>query len=239
MKYLDDRHKINEYIGGRLAKILDIPVPEFSFVEITSSSISKINSSSVAYYFPRGVTPKGIGFASRKLADNGQKEVITTLPSSLKLPTMYANAHEFALNFLKIVLFDIWLVNIDRNIDNTNSLVVEKEGYLSLFAIDHVQIFNGGHYLDLKADENYKLTKSDTLLELPVFGEIKDKLGNQFDSEIDKILGNFENIVNTQIQEIFKDLPEEWDFSEEENNKVTDFILQRKNLIKNHFYSII
>lgn len=164
---------------------------------------------------------------------------MTTLPSSFDLPKIFYNAKEFSKDFLKIVLFDIWLVNVDRNALNTNSIIVEKNGYFKLYAIDHVQIFNGQHYLDLESGENLKLNQNDTLLELPVFKEIRTYLGDEFDSEIDEILSSFESINTSVLLGIFDELPQEWNLTAEESSRISEFIFTRQEIIKDQFYQII
>lgn len=110
--------------------------------------------------------------------------------------------------FLTIALFDIWLSNDDRNINNTNILVRLEKNVFQPIAIDHEKIFNTGSLtLDI-----YELSYEDSML----YSSLYHLLFKSYKSSaplIDKICASLypnSEICNEQLDAILADVPVEW-----------------------------
>lgn len=212
-----------------MAKVVNLPTPEFSLIKINPKSVI----SDTRYY--RGILPSGICFGSCKL--DGQtvnlKENFTLSKLTKK------NAPRISRDLLAIILFDIWLLNTDRIINNTNIVIQDLNDEKNLFAIDFVMIFNGRSYSQLEQELDYCPTVEDTLMNLELFDNVREYLGFFFDDEVKTILKNFGNINTNVINNIMKLIPETWRLQSSDKGLITKFLLHRVNFIKNHFDEIL
>lgn len=161
------RQVINEFIGSMLADLIELNIPQYAMVEIDDQVLSGSEDFS-------GGKPTGMGFGSRKL-----KGINNCLNSIDKLSKNNTKLIDYSISqtLLRIILFDMWVKNIDRTVGNPNVLIEELEGSLRLVAIDHAEIFAGLRHSELNLEANEPSTLEDTLIQHDLFKFAQDNLG--------------------------------------------------------------
>lgn len=222
------KHLINEFIAAHLAKEIKLNIPPFALVQIDPEIFSPQDS------FQRG-KPNGLGFGSRYL-DGFLKNLndLDHLPISTKI-----DGDSIEQTLLKVVIFDIWIRNDDRSINNPNILVQEVDREFRIFAIDHAAIFAQLPYLELNKEKEEAPTLEDTLIYHPLFIKIKNSLGLFFDMEVKDIILNIKKIKNQIIRDIVNEIPNEWKLDYQQKDKIIEFLEYRKGILKQQFYSIL
>ncbi len=114
------KSQISEWICGNLAKILELPIAEFSFVEIPEALWEEL---------PPLLKPigRGIAFGSKKEKSVNWFEGFSADAVPIELQQ-------------KIIAFDLWIKNMDRSIGNPNLLYQAKRKELVI--IDHNNAFD-------------------------------------------------------------------------------------------------
>jgi hypothetical protein len=185
----------NEFIAGYFLGIWQLPVPEFSIIAISYEHIQNIGMP--FHYFDSPC------FGSRY--NNQLAEAENFL---LKLNFLKKDIESYLITFLKIGLFDIWLANEDRNMNNMNLLIDPKARLF--IPIDHVMIFNSQN-ID---KEPYQINEGDSILssllsERLFSRTLQHNLRNlrlrtitEFERDLAACYGSLEQILS--------DLPFEW-----------------------------
>lgn len=221
---------INELLGAKLLEHLDLPTPEVALVEIVPETIE-------GERFERK-PPEGLGFGSQMLGG------ITRGLDSFDL-IKGAEIRKFPASqaLIGIVLFDIWVYNIDRTPRNPNVLLHEIEAdNLRFVAIDHVLIFDDHPYeaLRLLKLSLVPLTLEDTLIGHPQFREVYDVAGLFTSVEVDKYLGRIECTTEQELYEVVNQVPAEWSLSDHEKESIVkSFLLPRKDLVRGFFHQLL
>ncbi len=213
------RELVNEWFGSAFALLCGVAVPPTAVVEITPNSIP------TDFDFQRMI-PRGIGFGSEMLIDS--KNINEFLFKERDLS-------KFAIpeQLLRIIIFDVWLHNNDRTVNNQNVLVHQKNKRLSLCAIDHTRIFNGYSYPMLLRSE-YRdecPTLYDTLLPYDVTIQVRQLLALFFERILEEILQEIVTIPQSKIEEIFSTLPVEYGLSNDEQDILLHYITKRQHLL--------
>lgn len=164
---------------------------------------------------------------------------LTGLKSDYNELKKYSNREDF----LKIALFDLWVVNSDRNHGNYNMLVQPVNKEYIITPIDHSEIFDGfdiGDSLSQLTPESSILTSSMAL----VFLNNKRKITQQ----VEALLNNFPNFVlecGKLLPELVDNCPDSWcnnkakllqdltNFVEDEN-WIQETIQNFKELVQTH-----
>jgi hypothetical protein len=121
---------IKEAIASRLLKKLEIPTPDVAAVEIISEAVPR------EFVFIRH-RPTGIGFGSKKI--HRSRSVTKETLFNVAGMRMF-DAPE---TLIGICLFDIWVFNADRSLNNPNLIIEEVAGKkMRLVAIDHSALFS-------------------------------------------------------------------------------------------------
>lgn len=120
------RSQISEWICGNLAKILGLPIADFSFVEISSELWEELPD----HFRNLG---SGIAFGSKKVAGVNWLERFNAQDISEDLQR-------------KLIAFDLWIKNMDRTLNNPNLLYQAQNK--TLVIIDHNQAFDPQFNLD-------------------------------------------------------------------------------------------
>ena len=144
------KHLINELIAVQLAKIINLPVPEFALINIKQNILPN------DYIFSSG-KPSGIGFGSQFLS--GSIKAVTGIETIITFSKSKKN--EIIEDLIKICAFDVWLRNTDCSVNNPNLLLQEAGNVIRLYAIDHSSIFSELNYLNLSREID----------EIPAIGE--------------------------------------------------------------------
>lgn len=221
---------INELLGAKLLEHLDLPTPEVALVEIVPETIE-------GERFERK-PPEGLGFGSQMLGG------ITRGLDSFDL-IKGAEIRKFPASqaLVGIVLFDLWVYNIDRTPRNPNVLLQEIEAdNLRFVAIDHALMFDD-HPYDASRLERLgpvSLTLEDTLIGHPQFWEVYDEVGLFASVEIGKYLKRIEATTKQELYEIVSLVPVEWGLSDQEKEAIVwSFLLPRKDLVRGFFRQLL
>ena len=222
-------HVINELIGASLLQFLDLPTPEIALVEVVPETIE-----GVRFY---GKPPQGVAFGSRQLT--GQSK-------SLDRGDLYQGQEirKFAAPeaLTGIVLFDIWVYNTDRSPRNPNVLVEElgKDSF-RLVAIDHAVIFEDKEYSNMgRSMNNLPPTIEESLIYHPLYRNLHDSLGLFFSEEADRVLGRIEDVTESELHDILKVIPDEWEVKETEKESIIKhYLLPRKNLVRSFYQQLL
>jgi hypothetical protein len=212
----------NELISHRLGKKLDIPMPDMTLLELDSSTINKFE------YLQRIQAKPGVCFGSEYRSGNSN---IT--PITLKY---IVNKDDIP----GLILFDQLILNEDRS-ENDGNLFFDKKKK-KLLAIDHSHILGGSIIWDYRSVE--KLTKMSPILVRNISGK-QYKYCSPYingNSPFHKFRKSLEKLTDADLEEIFKDIPEDWGITKEEIDIVKQFIhAQVSNVrgimseMKNHF----
>lgn len=182
---------LNELIGAMLIEEWSILSPDFSFVNIQSEHWTNI-------FTPHSLSAPAFGY--QQIDD-----VIDITPSTYIAVRPSMNS---LIQLLKIALFDFWIANEDRTINNSNLLFRPNDG--KLISIDYGGILNTGSYDSPMS----QLTVSDSILYADIFGhiskatdssEILDKANGLFAYYNDCIKRSLE-----KEQVILECIPPEW-----------------------------
>lgn len=220
---------INELLGAKLLGLLGLPSPDVALVEIVPEAIEGV-------VFSRK-PPEGLGFGSRML-----DSVTKGLESFGLIKDAEIRKFKVPYALVGIVLFDLWVHNIDRVPHNTNVLLQESEpGNLSFVAIDQALMFDDQPYerLTLQRLIHQSLTLQDTLIGHPQFRSVYDMAGLFTSLEVDEYLRRIEGVTEQELYEIVNQVPEEWGLTDQEKDGVRSFLFLRKDLVRGFFHHLL
>jgi len=203
---------INEFVCYKLAKLLELPIPDASLIHVSEKII---NSSSDLMEL--GMLP-GIHFGSsfiQRANTNLQPPLIRLAQNKEDIPS--------------IVLFDQIIYNDDRTRNRGNLMFDLKKK--SLMIIDHSHVFKLGaiwdhHQLKLINDEAPQL--------------INDFHGHNYKILLEyvngynpfhKIITKLKSLTRQDIEWCCDGIPETWMLSEKDKEGLIDFIWYRINII--------
>ncbi len=221
---------INELLGAKLLKLLDLPTPEVALVEIVPETIDGIS-------FLRK-TPEGLGFGSQMLVG-----VTRGLDSFDLIKGAEIRKFPASQTLIGIVLFDLWVYNIDRTPRNPNVLLQEIEAdNLRFVAIDHALMLDD-HPYDASRLERLSLvplTLEDTLIGHPQFREVYDSAALFASVEVGEYLKRIEATTEQELYEVVNQVPVEWSLSDQEKEAIVRcFLLPRKDLVRGFFHQLL
>jgi hypothetical protein len=221
-----------EMICTRLLQRLHIPVPEQALVVISKGSYVLGQVKSNKRYLKPGV----IGWGSKEVEQTDLIKEIEYIQRKKEFNKLL-NPDDL----IRIAIFDLWVDNADRHSGNYNLLVKLEEGKLKLITIDHAFTFGG-----LKGMNIFNITTQPNphrkLIESQYFRSVvkhfrkneRLEIASQFLSLIPEL--DIENIVN----EVFTQIPKDWDIEPGLKNRVTEFLQSEQRLLaiqqicKNH-----
>ena len=186
----------NEYLASSFLKIWNLKTPDFTFVKIKKNHlIPNLNY---------------VWFDKYCFGSKFVKATEIDLFSFDAFSRLDKNKNYIFQDLLMIGLFDIWLCNEDRNLNNTNLLYNESEK--SLIPIDHTEIYNSNG-LDMKPT---LLTDFETILTqkfIKTFFSKKYYYSN-FENFHKKAKNNFYLYTKNcekNLDEILNKIPKVWD----------------------------
>lgn len=212
VKYLGNEHGtrilINEYICYKLAKLMEIPIPDAALITIDEETLKREDS-----LVKLGVQ-SGVHFGS-KLVQRAEPSI------QLPLLRLVKNKEDIP----SIILFDQFIYNDDRTRNKGNLLVDIKEK--RLLAIDHSHTFKLGTLwdeLELKKilDEELCLVKEFHAHNYKVL--LKFVNGN---NPFNKIIKTIQGIQKSDINLCFEGLPTQWELSKKDEDALKNFIWYR------------
>ena len=202
-----DRALINEYICAELAKLFELPIPNYELVTIN-------NIESFEQKLPNIKMINGTIFCSAYM------ERVEPVDDYYIL-TKVKNKEDV----LKTLIFDIIIGNDDRN--SGNFLVNFKNQSFTI--VDHSHVFNKGVLWDAKSLEELIDAKIDISKMKKKPYEISIQLLNNINYEevIKKYNEQIKNIKKETIANIINNIPQDWTITIEEKNKLIDYLMNR------------
>ncbi|WP_282034835.1 HipA family kinase [Metabacillus indicus] len=197
------RELVNEWLAAKLGMLLELPVLPAAALELSERSLGEIPADS------RGTYRAGIHLAIPYL--NQVKSYQELQESSA---AMYVQNEDALAGML---IFDQWLNNNDRS--RTNILFEEKkDGSVFFWMIDHGRCFPGMYSWDMHTLRDTPVYR----LDMPVY-----KWASSLLPDADPLYEFAEKImsINKQkIAEIVDAIPVDWEVTEREKERLTDFL---------------
>lgn len=200
---------VNEYVIGRLAELLSLPVPPFVNIPIDEKFLKKYKSLSTLRFQP------GTQIAFRYVED------AITFPSPPQLKRKRIVNHH---HLPQILVFDHWISNSDRNRFNILLRLVAPKRY-SLYMIDHGNCFPSGFKWkakSLKAKPNLKKWLS---FHQWCLQQLKSK------EEIFSFVKAIEDLSPERIYETIHSIPQDWSVSKKEKEALFKYLVQGKGYL--------
>lgn len=207
------RMLVNEYVAGKLAMLLNLPVVPFRTVYITRKFI-EANAS----LFQSGFR-SGYQFASLFIKDS------TYLPKEFdsNQPINITNREQLS----GVIAFDYWLGNIDRNRKNLLLKSIPGIGY-EFYMIDH------GHcFMD-------SMWTVETLKAMPDMSDSWRKAHRHYifllqgDGGIAAYIKRIIEVPRKVLESVVRSIPADWDVSEIEREALIEFLVESQNRLA-HF----
>ena len=129
---------VNEYLGGKLGRLLELPMPEVGIIDIPEWLIQNSPELKIDHGSWSSPARNGWQFASRYVADPHVTQVFDYLPDAM-LPRI-SNGQDFA----RVLVFDKWT----GNSDGRQAIFVKasrQRSYHAMF-IDQGYCFNAGEW---------------------------------------------------------------------------------------------
>jgi hypothetical protein len=203
---------INEFVCYKLAKLLDIPIPEAALINI-NDELLELNPT----LRQLGVLP-GMHFGSK---------FIPKAEPSIQLPLLNLVGNKEDIP--SIILFDQIIYNDDRTINKGNLLVDIKKR--RLLAIDHSHTFKLGGMWD---ETELKKIHEESLCLVKEFHGHNYKILLKYvngHNPFNKILQNIKNLSQADIDWCLADIPYEWELNKPDEDALKSFLWYRiKNI---------
>ncbi|MGK6352232.1 HipA family kinase [Parapedobacter sp. DT-150] len=200
-KYDSNSKLINEYCALCFLGAWGIPHLPGAFVKILPEHINPeiISNRTQPHHFNKPI------FGLRY-----QNEVIDVSNLMVGLKGNYRELGKYQSRtiFLKIALFDLWLANTDRSVNNYNLLVQPKSDRFEIVPIDHTEIFDGCRL----GQQIAQLTPEDSIL----YADLAHVLlynPKKIAKEANTILDNFPTFVSNcggMLSTIIAAMPVAW-----------------------------
>tara|TARA_R110000868_G_scaffold108381_4_gene295902 strand:- start:1259 stop:2101 length:843 start_codon:yes stop_codon:yes gene_type:complete len=226
---------INEILCNYFFQCWDIPVPEQALVIFDDILIEQylhdnnsINKKYVDFKFENHYF-----YGSKFLPYSTEVDLY-----NIKLKDKHDyNKYQNPIDLIKIGVFDKWIANMDRRIDNPNILIDNTGVKFRFIPIDNTQSF--GNQSDYK---NLKLPIMDTvnnksILNAPITKSIS-KFANskKYSNLANEITNNIEKSIDL-ISLIFQNIPSEFGLSKEGKDKIKVILSnQTRNEVISRFY---
>lgn len=203
---------INEYVCAELAKLFQLPIPNYSLVKI--DNIKDYNGQLDGIELVNGTA-----FCSEEIEKSGP------VPNYLAL-TYTTNS----IDALKTLIFDVIVGNNDRNPGNILLNLKNK----SFVIIDHSHVFIHGALWDkYNLEDLIDNDISVDSLNRKTFNTLISSNNVSSNKEvIRKYIDVVKSIEEQDIDRIFNGIPEDWFITEEEKKVLKRFILDRINRVE-------
>jgi len=223
-------HLINEFIGSHLAKLANINIPDFALIRLIDEVFPP------TYHYQLG-KPNGLGFGSQFLSNTSKNLVVFHKSNFTKLTGI--TLHDISKDLIDICVYDTWVMNSDRSVNNTNLLLHESSSNIKLVAIDQASIFYGLSYKLLVKEKTENLSVGDTLVYSDLFSSIYEKVGIFFEVYKNIALDNIKSISDNKIKDVVDSVPNDWHITSSDKNNIIGFLIYRKNSIEKFFNNVL
>ncbi|MEP6645928.1 MAG: HipA family kinase [Saprospiraceae bacterium] len=140
----------------------------------------------------------GVCFGSRKLENPIEITSILNL-NKIRGVKRFANPYDF----FRIGLFDLWLVNEDRNWNNPNLLLLDTKGKFDFYAMDHAYTFGTRNFDEL--DDQLLAPHNDSILDSSFAKKIIKGLPAQL-PDFHKYFQQSVNLCHSNHEQILKSI---------------------------------
>lgn len=200
----------NEYLGASFLKIWELGVPDFALVEIHQEHIPiGLHADIQPFYFGAPC------FGSKYSRSYSEVDLISHQLSDSQKRT-FKRRNEI----LEIALFDLWVANEDRNVNNYN-LLFDVANENRILPIDHQFIFNSN---SLRRGLS-QLTETDSLIYTPFFTSLFGKRVLADENLLRGIEDKFylcTQKCRSQLDRILAAVPKEWNLGLEEKRQMLE-----------------
>jgi hypothetical protein len=212
---------INEWIGASIARGLLIPVPDWEAVQLISDS-----------YDPNIIQPRG-----RKLTNgvcfgsNNIQNMIDFTDQTINLKSKQTfDQITNPEDFIRIAILDLWIANGDRNANNYNLIMKRQPEELTFYAIDHSFMFEDLEYSKISNEIDSFQDDTGSLFGTNAHQYLLNKIGLKKARDVGTAFFDSINVISeATLRTLFQEVPIAWQFSTQEQNYVTEFLLTRKN----------
>lgn len=201
----------NEIIGSKFAEIWKIRTPMISLINVLEEHLPKAYLNVVP-----PINFRKTCFGSLYLKNCKELDSSTTL--LFKTPS-FKKKFKSKDDFLKIALFDIWLCNEDRNLNNSNLLIdFSTADDYNFYVFDHGEIFNSNSL----NRGIYSITEDESIIKTEL-AKILFKRGKNLNNTVNNLVENFYLCTmecSANLNNILALIPEDWgvNIQELENN---------------------
>lgn len=203
---------VNEFIASNLCEYLELPIFQYNLINVKKEDYNENTKNDI-------VPLEGTAFGTI-YNDNA----LIILNSGMIAKSVNRN------DAIKILIFDILIGNNDRNKGNLMIDSVSKKIYM----IDHTHIFGIGtlwdeYQLPRLIEDEFKIEALNQFNYNNIIGSIK--MNEIFYNELHKFIKKVKNINKDFIENIMKNIPNDWNVSNKEKSLLVDYIYKRFNRV--------
>ena len=208
----------NEFIAAEFLKLWGIDAPEHALVNVPRHLVyNEILGTQITYTnFDRPC----LGF---KYLQNAQDA--TRFFMGAKGNRTFTSKIINKDDLIRIALFDIWLANEDRNLNNNNLLVNPESKIYKIIPIDHENIFNSSS----AKEKVFEITQEDSIIFSDIFAALITKQNKEsFVKTLHNIIKEFKEHVKLckkHRKSILEKVPAEWNIVLSEKETLLNYIL--------------
>lgn len=205
----------NEYVVGRLAEMLALPIVPFEIVGIPKSFIERYPALSSRRFQP------GTAFASRYI-----EHCLSLDKSVLSTKLNIANREALA----GIIVFDQWIGNTDRKVNNLLVKPLGRDRY-HIYLIDHGHCFHKPNWTigTLRRRPRVRLRER-------VHKWLFTLQGGR-EQELAQFMKKMMALPENRIREVIQSIPGDWNVSTQERAALLEYLLQgRKHMSRFYLY---
>lgn len=203
---------VNEFIASNLCEYLELPIFQYNLINVKKEDYNENTENDI-------VPLEGTAFGTI-YNDNA----LIILNSGMIAKSVNRN------DAIKILIFDILIGNNDRNKGNLMIDSVSKKIYM----IDHTHIFGIGtlwdeYQLPRLIEDEFKIEALNQFNYNNIIESIK--MNENFYNELHKFINKVKNINKDFIENIMKNIPNDWNVSNKEKSLLVDYIYIRFNRV--------
>jgi hypothetical protein len=223
----------NEYISACFLKIWKLEFPDFGFITINKDQISdtvihKFSSISYGNFAHPLFCVQYLNYAKES------DDFIAGETKRKKISKKIQNFDDLA----RIALFDIWMSNEDRTLNNNNLLIHPgtKNSY-KIIPIDHACVFN----TNMARDKMFLINENDTIINSQLFSVFLQKHNKDYYvrllKEITKEFRSHVTDCEKHKDQILQNVPSAWNIDIDQKSLLLDYLFSNDwtSKVINHF----
>lgn len=201
---------VNEYVAGKLAQLLSLPVVPFRLVYIAKKFINE-NPTLIEHNFQSGYQ-----LASLYIKDS------SVLKEFLPLDQIYEIKISNRDKLAGVIVFDYWIGNYDRNRSNV-LLKLLPNGEYQCYMIDHGHVFGKSSWtIETLKETIPDMATSWRKVHSRFFSMLQGE--EEIAAYIDKIM----KVSDQTIHQIVRSIPRDWDVSDQEKEALAEYLIQSR-----------